>query len=260
MTVDDDYGIRPPAERVRTAVADRGVGPVVRDIAHFTFGWLAGQPRAWAQEVGGPGAGPAPPERDRFTLGGRPYPYLFHPYKHSWLTERAVEVPVARGVVEDHAAGRILEVGNVLGHYWAHSHLVVDKYEHAPGVLNRDVLDLDDLGQFDLIVAISTLEHVGQDEPERVPEKAAPAAMALRSLLAPGGSMLLTVPIGYNAAFDAALRDGTIPLSSARAMERIGDSRRWREVDPEAVWSARYDFLLYAARAVLFAFIDAPAG
>ena len=37
-------------------------------------------------------------------------------------------------------------------------------------------------------------------------------------------------------------------------------SRRWREASPDAVSSARYDFLLYAARAVLFAFIDAPSG
>ena len=42
----------------------------------------------------------------------------------------------------------MLEVGNVLRHYRPQlDHLVVDKYEHAPGVLNRDVLDLDDLGR-----------------------------------------------------------------------------------------------------------------
>jgi SAM-dependent methyltransferase len=127
-------------------------------------------------------------------------------------------------------------------------------------VLNRDVMDPEDLGAFDLIVAISTLEHVGQDEPEREPRKAAQAALALRERLAPGGRLLITVPIGYNAAFDAALRDGTVPISSALAMERIGDGRRWREASPDAVWSARYDFLLYRARAVLFAFVNAPSG
>jgi SAM-dependent methyltransferase len=242
------------------------VAPVARDIAGFTLGWLAGQPAVMVGAMGGLGPGAAGGGRllarggGSFVLGGRTYPYLFHPYKHSWLTERTVEVPVARGVVEQYASGRILEVGNVLGHYRAHSHLVVDKYEHAPGVLNRDVMDLEDLGAFDLIVAISTLEHVGQDEPEREPRKAAQAALALRERLAPGGRLLITVPIGYNAAFDAALRDGTVPISSALAMERIGDGRRWREASPDAVWSARYDFLLYRARAVLFAFVNAPSG
>jgi SAM-dependent methyltransferase len=260
MTVDDGYGIRPPVERIRAAVGERGLTAVGRDIGRFSRGWLAGQPKALVRALGGAGAGPAPSERDRFTFRGQTFPYLFHAYKHSWLTERAVEVPVVRAVVEEYAAGRILEVGNVLGHYRAHSHLVVDKYEHAPGVVNRDVMDLADLGQFDLIVAISTLEHVGQDELPREPDKAARAALALRERLAPGGRLLVTVPIGYNATFDAALRDGTIPISEAGAMQRIGDGRRWREVSPDAAWSARYDFLLYAARAVLFAFIDAAAG
>jgi SAM-dependent methyltransferase len=260
VSVDAGYGIRPPVERVRRAVSERGVRPVAADIARFTRGWLAGQPRVKGVRGVRGGGGRGSAGGATFTLGGRTFPYLFHPYKHSWLTERAVEVPVARAVVEQYAAGRILEVGNVLGHYRAHSHLVVDKYEHEPDVVNRDVLELEDLGKFDLIVAISTLEHVGQDELPREPDKAARAALALRERLAPGGRLLVTVPIGYNAAFDAALRDGTLPVSEASAMERIGSSRRWREVSPDAVSSARYDFLLYAARAVLFAFIDAPSG
>ena len=38
-------------------------------------------------------------------------------------------------------------------------------------MLNLDVLDLDDLGPFDLIVAVSTLEHVGRDESPRDPRR-----------------------------------------------------------------------------------------
>src|SRR5437764_12580303 len=109
MGVDDGYGIRPPVERVRTAVGERGLAPVARDIARFIGGWLAGQPGLLGPTGVGGGA--------TFAFRGRTYPYLFHPYKHSWLTERAVEVPVARAVVEQYAAGRILEGGNVPGHH-----------------------------------------------------------------------------------------------------------------------------------------------
>ena len=65
----------------------------------------------------------------------------------------------------------MLEVGNVLGHYVPVEHLVVDKYEQAPGVLNDDVADLDLGRQFDLVLAVSTLEHVGLDEETRDPDK-----------------------------------------------------------------------------------------
>ena len=153
--------------------------------------------------------------------------YLFHRHKFTWLTERAVEVPVAQALVDEHAADRVLEIGNVLSHYRPQQHVVVDKYEQAPGVLNRDVLDLGGLGQFELIVAISTLEHVGWDESPRDPAKAQRAVEVLRSLLAPGGSLAITVPVGYNTAFDAALRSGEVPLHRAVALRRAGGTR-WR--------------------------------
>jgi SAM-dependent methyltransferase len=81
----------------------------------------------------------------------------------------------------------------------------------------------------------------------------------LVAALAPGGLLAITVPVGYNTAFDAALRSGEVPLKRAVALRRAGGTR-WREVAPSAVWSAPYDFLLYRARGVLFGFIEGPAG
>jgi SAM-dependent methyltransferase len=138
--------------------------------------------------------------------------------------------------------------------------VVVDKYEPAPGVLNRDVLELGELGPFDLIVAISTLEHVGHDEAPRDPTAAPRAVQALRERLAPGGRLLITVPAGYNRAFDAAIADGSIPTSSLSALRRVGGGTRWREVGPAQAWQAPYDFLLYSARAVVFAVIERERG
>ena len=106
------------------------------------------------------------------------------------MTERAVEVPIMQRIVDAHAGARILEVGHVLGHYGPVDHVVVDKYEQAPGVLNLDVLELAPLGEFDLIVAISTLEHVGWDESPREPGKAGEALTALAPRLAPGGRLV----------------------------------------------------------------------
>ena len=92
---------------------------------------------------------------------------------------------MAQAEVNRCAGRRILEVGHVLGHYRRQAHVVVDKYEAAPGVLNLDVLDLGDLGPFDLIVAVSTLEHVGHDESPRDPTAAPRAVAALRSAWLP---------------------------------------------------------------------------
>jgi SAM-dependent methyltransferase len=231
--------------RARSAVAQRGARPVAGDLARWGTNLVGGLPRTLA---------PAPARH--FTLEGTAYPYLFHRYKVTWLTERAVEVPVAQAVVDRYAERRVLEVGNVLSHYRPQSHVIVDKYERAPGVLNRDVLDLGDLGQFDLVVAISTLEHVGWDEHPRDPGKALEAIAALRALLAPRGVLLVTVPVGYNPTFDAAFRERRIELARCAALRRQAPGAHWREVPTGAIWSAPYDFLLYSARAVLFAWLE----
>jgi hypothetical protein len=130
---------------------------------------------------------------------------------------------------------------------------VVDKYEQGPGIVNRDVLDLADLGRFELIVAISTLEHVGWDEEPHRPEAALDAVQALRGMLAHGGRLVLTHPVGYNPHLDEALRGGALPLARVAALRRSGRRTRWTQVEPEEAWHAPYDFLLYSARAVLFA-------
>ncbi len=237
------YTPQPLAARTRDAARMRGVRPVAGDLVRWGSRLVTGAPWTVAGRHG------------TFELAGKRHPYLYHRYKRSWLTERAVEVPVAQAEVDRCAGGRILEVGHVLGHYRHHSHAVVDKYERAPGVLNRDVLELGDLGPFDLIVAVSTLEHVGHDESPRDPAAAPCAVAALRRRLAPGGRLLVTIPAGYNVAFDAAVADGAITTQSLTALRRVGGGTRWRQVTPAEAWAAPYDFLLYSARAVLFAVI-----
>jgi SAM-dependent methyltransferase len=234
------YRPQPLYERMREAAVARGRLPVAADLGSYGAGLLAGLP--WTLRG----------RRGRFQLDGESYPYLFHRYKATWLTERAVEVPVVQRLV-DREPGRVLEVGNVLSHYRAERHLVVDKYEQAPGIMNRDVLALDDLGQFELVVAISTLEHVGWDEEPRRPQAALEAVSALRERVAPGGRLVLTHPVGYNPHLDDALSSGAVPLERTAALRRAGRRTRWEQVSTEEAWRAPYDFLLYSARAVVIA-------
>jgi SAM-dependent methyltransferase len=242
----EGYMPQPVAARTARAVRLRGARAVVGDYARWGGRLVGGLPWTLSGSHGG------------FIFQGERYPYCFHPYKWSWLTERAVEVPVVQAIVDRHAGERILEVGNVLSHYRPQSHVVVDKYERTEGVLNRDVLELDDLGPFDLVIAISTIEHVGRDEEPQDPGKALAALRRLEALLAPGGELVVTVPVGYHAELDRALRDGSVSLTRSAALRRDGGTH-WREVPPEDVWSASYDFLLYCARGVFFAFIEHPA-
>ena len=190
----------------------------------------------------------------RVQFRGERYRYLYHRYKHTWLTERAVEVPVVQAMVDRHPGRPRARGGQrpvALPRAAATS--LSTSTSRRPGILNRDVLDLDDLGRFDLVVAISTLEHVGRDEEPRDPELAPEAVRRLEALVAPGGRLVVTVPIGYHPGLDEAFRSRRPAHDAGRPPRGRGSlGPHWREVAPDEVWGTPYDFLLYSARAVLF--------
>jgi SAM-dependent methyltransferase len=140
--------------------------------------------------------------RPGFTFRGERYPFHVAQYNATWLNERQVEVPVALRALRDAPGPRVLEVGNVLAHYRRIRHAVVDKYERHAAARNEDFLDHAG-GPYDLVVSVSTFEHIGWDEPGRDAGKFLLALDRARSLLAPGGRLLVTVPLGYNPAVDA---------------------------------------------------------
>jgi SAM-dependent methyltransferase len=147
----------------------------------------------------------------------------------TWQIPRAIEVPLARSFVERHP-GSLLEVGNVLGLYGPRDHIVVDKYDKDPSAVKVDVVEYVPDRTFHAIVTISTLEHIGWDAPEQVdPDKIAVAVRHLRSLLAPGGRLFATCPIGYNPHLDRLISDGSLePVVESFLHQSHGGD--WHEV------------------------------
>lgn len=175
-----------------------------------------------------------------FTLAGTEYRYFVHGYNQTWRNERAVEIPIALRQLDERGSGRVLEVGNVLAHYGRRGHDVVDKYESVPGVINADILDLGADRPYDLILAISTLEHVGFDEERRDAGKPRRAVERMRAMLAPGGTLLVTVPLGYNEALDRQLQERAISFDDLRFLVRVSADNRWREVSAAEAQGVAY--------------------
>jgi len=76
-----------------------------------------------------------------FHARGVDHPYFYHTYNETYRNERAVEIPIVWSIVQRVPPERVLEVGDVLSHYFPTRHDVVDKYEQAPRVQNVDVVD-----------------------------------------------------------------------------------------------------------------------
>ncbi len=175
-----------------------------------------------------------------FTFQGQGYRYFYHVYNMTWKNERAVELPIVWRIVKEYRGKEVLEVGNVLSHYFNVGHDILDKYNKAPGVINQDVVDFHPSKKYDLIVSISTLEHVGWDEEPREPEKVLQAIENLKSLLASNGKIVVTLPMGYNPELDNLLRQGKINFTNWSYMKRISRDNRWKEGEWKDIRDAKY--------------------
>jgi SAM-dependent methyltransferase len=191
-----------------------------------------------------------------FTFENREYHYFYHSYNLAWRNERTLEVPIALAYVGARNGQSVLEVGNVLSHYVEIDHDVLDKYEKAPGVINEDAVDFDPGKLYGLIICISTLEHIGQDEDKRERDKPLHAIENLARLLAPGGRMVATVPVGVNPDLDRLLLSGDTPFGETLAMRRPGVSNTWEQVEVASVAGVGYSRMGFRAKAILIATIE----
>ncbi len=197
-----------------------------------------------------------------FCVNGVHHACFYHRYNATWCNERCVEVPLARAFLAAVAPSAVLEIGHVLSHYAALSHTVVDKHEHAPGVINGDVRDYRPGRTFDRIVSISTFEHIGFDDEAGASDDGgdhaiAQAIAATRALLAPGGVFWMSAPLGYNPALDALIERGELGAQRILFLRRTG-SREWEQVSWEDVRGARYMRPWPFANALCVAEFDSP--
>jgi len=187
----------------------------------------------------------------RFHFDGRDYPYHVARGNRTWDNERAVELPIVRHELQRHGSAGVIEVGNVLGHYFDIQHPVLDRYERSPTVTwNEDVVAFRPPFAPQLVISISTLEHVGHSEQPREPAKFRRALDAILDWLAPGGRLLFTVPLGYNPAVRDYLDAPHAPRTALRCLRRTTLDNLWQQADYADVRELRYNRPLPCANAI----------
>jgi len=182
--------------------------------------------------------------------------YRYFDTVKTWHGERAVEIPIVMEMVRKYQGTNILEIGNVLSNHVRFEHDILDKYEIAKGIMNEDVVDFRPEKRYDLVVSISTLEHVGWDEKPRDNMKIPRAIENMKALITSrGGMIIITLPLGYNSALDKLLKDGIIRFSKQYHLVRISKGNEWKESSWEDVQVAKYNTPLPFANGLLIGII-----
>ena len=169
-----------------------------------------------------------------FVFNNKTYKYFYHPYNTTWSNERTIEIPIILEIMKNYKGADVLEVGNVLSHYVPIHHSVIDKYEMGQNIVNEDIIDVTRSDKYDLILSISTIEHVGYDEKPRDQNKIPLALKKLESLLNPKGKVIITIPLGYNPNLDTMINNSSLGFTKTYCLQRIGKGV-WQEAEFEKV-------------------------
>jgi SAM-dependent methyltransferase len=171
--------------------------------------------------------------RQPFTFRGTELSHFDHAYNSASANLRSIEVPIIRRYLADKRR-RILEIGNVLSHYQTTTWPVIDIQEQGERVRNIDIMSFQPKEPYDLIVSISTLEHIGQGKYAKHTAAVSLGNIVkrIKGMLAPGGVFVATVPIGYNEMVDRAIRNDATGADHIWYVRRA-DGNEWEQCTKE---------------------------
>ncbi len=168
--------------------------------------------------------------------------YFMSIYNNTFLNERCIEIPIAMHYLNSCHHNDILEIGNVLSHYFNVEHEIIDKYEMAPNVNNVDIIDFSTSKRYRLIISISTIEHIGFNEEDysqnndnlrqgNSSEMIQSTITNIVSLLAPtgGSTFLFTVPLGFNPYLDQLIKENRLNLTNQYFFKKCSGLLCWEQ-------------------------------
>lgn len=183
--------------------------------------------------------------QNTYKLNKTLYPYYISTYGATWASERCVEVPIFMKLLNQGLAEskQILEIGNVLEHYRARDKTwdVVDKYEVSKDVVNEDIATYNPNKKYDLILSVSTMEHVGFDE-DIIDDKKIERSIKhiMQNLLLPNGVFIYSVPVSYNPAVDKILANEVKQNKDNIFFLKRNGILNWSQVDFAVAQNTKY--------------------
>jgi hypothetical protein len=194
--------------------------------------------------------------KEEFSFSNNTYSYYIHKHNVTFYNERAVELPIIIELCKKHKSEDILEVGNVLSHYIQGTHKIIDKFEKGDNIENADACYYQPNKTYKLIVSISTLEHIGWDDEPIKPDLAIDAINNLIGLLSDDGTLVVTIPIGYNSFLDDKISKNTLGFDEQKFLIRRNRSNEWIETEMSVAIKNQYGIPYPSANALFIGIVN----
>tara|TARA_B100000029_G_scaffold389840_1_gene386356 strand:+ start:56001 stop:56666 length:666 start_codon:yes stop_codon:yes gene_type:complete len=166
----------------------------------------------------------------------------YHRHGATWSSERALEISIAKFYLDYYSEKSVLEIGNVTSQYFDVQHLILDKYEEPEDtklIIDQDIIEFTTEKKFNLIISISTIEHIGFDDDGESREKIPLAILKCRKMLKPDGILIMTVPLGYNPDMDKFIANDSLGWRHATYFRRYA-YLQWSQCNKEEALRGRY--------------------
>lgn len=135
--------------------------------------------------------------------------------------------------------GNVVEIGDVIWHYYPIRHTVIDLYEKRDGVQNIDFLNFDPIDSN--ILTISTLEHIGHPEYGR-PIIENGFQNSINKIVQRSRLYFITLPIGFRNDVNNFIRDSKLQKVYFYLQE---DLRTWKQIPIENFSPGFYSGISY---------------
>ena len=176
----------------------------------------------------------------QFLFEGEKYNLFYHQYNITWANERCVEIPVIKDIVSS-SREDVLEIGNVLSHYFHTDWDIVDKFEKGKNIINKDILEFKPTKKYGLIVSISTFEHIGYDDNTLTDSKGKILECfnnIKRNCMKKDGLIIITTPVGYNPDMDNIIFSNKLKFNKSCFLKR--NHSGWIQVNKKEASKIKY--------------------
>jgi len=122
------------------------------------------------------------------------------------------------------------------------------------GLYRARIVEFKPNEKYDLVISISTLEHIGFNEHVGFGElaksdhiddndKIQDAIINIKTnCLKPGGKLIATVPLGYNKQMDKKLYNNKLGFEGLFFLKRISKRNEWKEIEKNDIIEPQYGY------------------